>query len=376
MKSKIRVAHIISGLWRGGAEQNLVNLLKYMDSSRFELHVICLRQPGFYAPQLETLGIPVHLCRVKRRLSPHGLFRLQKLLRTLKITIAHSHMYRSNTTGTIAAILARVPVIINHIHSIRAWDNQGQIKMDRRLMRFRDGFIFVSKSVQLAYLKEVSVPTSRQSVIYNGIDRAHYSPGSPNPMKLSGDIRIGAVGRLMKVKGFDRLLEIIADINLSDRNIQVYILGDGPMQDELQKKAEKMNLQGYFHLLGFSEEVSSFLRSIHIFAMPSLWEGFPLALIEAMATGLPCIACGVGGILEAINHEKNGFLVPPADLTQFRNHLLALVENRQLRQTIGMAARESTMKFSVQNMASEVENLYTKLLDNKLVNRCQPTYNN
>ncbi len=358
---KIKVARIVSGLWQGGVESKLTALLLRMDRSRFDVSVICLRGEGYYAQELRDNGIPVHVSLVKRRLSPPGLLRLAKYLSAQSYHIVHTHMYRANTSGTIAAKLAKTPVVISHLHSINTWDHKRQLWMDRFLSRYKDMTLFVSEAVRKNFVVRVPLPDVKQMVIHNGVDTDFFTPGEDNPMHLSGGIRVGAVGRLMPAKGYSDFIEMLARPEMKSSGIVVYILGDGPLRASLLEAAESAGVTSQFRILGFSDDVLSFLRSIHIFAMPSRREGFSNALLEAMSAGLPSVVTDVGGNPEAVQHGVNGYLAPPRDPTAFSNLLLQLAQDDSLRNRMAIAARKRAVQFSLDEMVRKTEELYVSL---------------
>ncbi|MBN1356870.1 glycosyltransferase [bacterium] len=363
--SVVNVARIISGLWKGGVEKKLALTLPLFDRKRFNIRVICLREEGFYARSLRDEGIPVIVSHVGSRWSPSGLWNLRKILRNLNIDIVHTHMYRANTSGTFAARWADVPVLISQLHNVNPWDGPGQIRMDRILAPMKDMFIFVSKTVRDSFVSKVPVPDQRQRVIYNGVDIERFESGRSNPMNFKGSVRIGAVGRLMPVKGFQILLALLLEKGLTDPGIQLYIAGEGPMRLELQNLIQKYRLTGRVHIMGHLENIPEFLNSVDILAMPSQREGFSNALLEAMAAGVPVVAFGVGGIPEAIRDGEDGFLVEPEDMESFGNALKCLIDSPDLRSKMSGSIRQRVRAYSIENMVKSTEELYEELMTRK-----------
>ncbi len=360
--TRIKVARIVTGLWRGGVEKKLVALLPKIDRSKFDVSVICIREAGALADDLREQGIPVHVCPVKTRWSPSGLTRLKNLIKKEGFDVVHTHMYRSNTSGTVAAKWAGVPVIISHIHNVNTWDKWSQLLTDRFLARFKSKTIFVSGAVRDNFLAKVTLPDDRHTVIYNGVDTKVFCPGDDNPMNLPGTVRIGAATRLMPQKGLDRLFAILKDPDLADTDLRIYILGDGPLRGELETMIRDNGVSDRFTILGFQDDVVSFLRSIHVFTMPSLKEGFSNALIEAMAVGVPPVATAVGGNPEAVRDGQDGFIVPLDDKGLFTDRVKTLVLDENLRHRMRTSAIERADKFSITRMLDRTTELYESLL--------------
>ncbi len=366
MKKKLRVARIVSGMWLGGVEKKLASLLAKMNKDEFDLCVICLREKGPLADDLERAGIPVHLCPVPSRWNPIGIWKLRTLLVKEKIQVVHTHMYRANTSGTIAALLARVPVIISQVHNVDTWDYRSQIWTDRILSVFKDMTIFVSEAVRANFLESVPLRLGSHTVIYNGVDTEFYKPADDNPLKLEGEIRIGAVARLIPQKGIHYLIDVLSDTVFREKNIHAYILGDGPMRNDLEELARQKEISNRFHIMGANGDVVSFLRSIDIFVMPSLKEGFSNALLEAMAVGVPIIATAVGGNPEAIEDGESGILVPPGDHSAMRQSLMSLIDDPDRRKLLRWHARQQAQVFSQEKMIQKISSLYHTLAERKI----------
>lgn len=131
----LRVVRIISGLRPGGVEKKLTSILPGLDRRRFHVSVICLKQEGELAKLLRDQGITVDLIPVQKRWSPLGIRRLARALREMRVDIVHTHMYRSNVTGTVAARIAGIPVVISNVHNVSNWDDRRQMLTDREIGR-------------------------------------------------------------------------------------------------------------------------------------------------------------------------------------------------------------------------------------------------
>ncbi|HPQ41604.1 MAG TPA: glycosyltransferase [bacterium] len=362
--SRIRVVRIISGLWPGGVEKKLTGILPRLDRNRFDVSVVCLRAEGELAPALRNAGIPVDLCRVKRRWSPTGLWRLSRYLKSHRVDVVHTHMYRSNVTGTVAARLAGTPVVVSQVHNVDNWDDRRQIWTDRRMAAYRDCTVFVSGGVRDDYLSRIALPDGSYTVIYNGVDTGYYTPGQADGL-LDGRIVVGAAARLVPQKGLDVLVRAAAEPALRENGVVFYVAGDGPEREHLMHQAEKAGVSGCFKIIGFQSDIRRFYRNIDIFAMPSMKEGFSNALVEAMACGVPVVATAVGGNPEAVRNRENGFLVSPGNYNEFRDALLKMVLQPNVRKQMSHRAVETAEGFSQQRMIEQTETLYLTLLNKK-----------
>ncbi|RLD96760.1 MAG: hypothetical protein DRI91_06585, partial [Aquificota bacterium] len=166
---KPRVARIVSYLPVGGVEKRLLAVLKRL-KDEFDVEVICIHSRGKLAPLFEEAGIPVTVVPFKGRLHPVSLYRLATYLRKRGTDIVHTHMYRPNISGTLAARLAKVPVVISNVHNVDHWDTPRQVFMDRIFRPLRDGVIAVSQGVKEDVVGMTGVAPERVAVVYNGVD--------------------------------------------------------------------------------------------------------------------------------------------------------------------------------------------------------------
>ncbi len=358
----LKITRIISGLWPGGVEKKLTLLLPLLDRSRFDVSVVCLKSEGELAKGLRENGINVVVRPVLRRWSPGGLWRLSRYLKDQKTDIVHTHMYRSNVSGAVAARLAGVPVIISNIHNVENWDNKGQIRTDRWISRFRDCTIFVSEAVRRDYIARISLSLAAQQVIYNGVDTNFFHPAETDHTRESSDrLNVGVAARLMPQKGLDLLVRAAAETELQAAGVHFYIAGNGPLEKELTELAASSGASSFFHIEGFTKNIREFYRKLDVFAMPSHREGFSNALLEAMACGVPPVATAVGGNPEAVEDGISGFLTPPSDYPSFLGALKKILFDSVLRRRMAAAAVIRARRFSLDEMVRQTEELYLTL---------------
>lgn len=367
----LNILRVITWLPVGGIERKILAILPRLDPTRFRVRVVCLRERGALASELEAAGIPVELCPMNSRLSPHGLANLTALIRRYKIDIVHAHMYRSNVPATIAAHLARVPVVIAQVHNVDTWESRRQRWIDRLLCRWRTNIIAVSEEVRRDIVENLHVPREKVKVIYNGVDLTLFSDRSlrePTRFALGlapKDTTIIYHGRLVAQKNPEILLKIGREVALRrGKRVQVIIAGDGPLRSDLEAEAARMGLEGNVRFLGRRNDIPALLQAADIAVLPSFKEGFSNALIEAMAAGLPIVATNVGGNAEAIIHGRNGWIVPSRNDGAFLNAVSQLVDDPEERERMAVQATLMVKRFSLERMLANTENLYTELATN------------
>ncbi|MBN1297178.1 glycosyltransferase [bacterium] len=363
---RIRVVRVISGLWPGGVEKKLLAVLPRLDKTRFAVSVVCLRETGELADELRDQGIPVALCHVRNRWSPSGIVQLRSHFRAQGADIVHTHMYRSNITGAVAARLAGTPVVIANIHNVASWDDVRQVYTDRWVSRLRDCTIFVSQAVADDYLSRIPIPENARAIIYNGVDTHWFSPDSSVSRFTDGEVAVGAAARLVPQKALDFVVRAAADPQFQKMKVHFYVAGDGPLRESMMAQAQAMGAASNFHLLGFQDDIREFYRRLDVFVMPSRKEGFSNALLEAMACGVSSVATRVGGNGEAIRDGRDGRLIEPGDYAAFRAALLDLVRNPDNRRRMSEEARQRAEMFSIEGMVHQTESLYLTLVKKKV----------
>ncbi|MBK5936606.1 TIGR03088 family PEP-CTERM/XrtA system glycosyltransferase [Halorhodospira halophila] len=362
------VAHLIYRLDYGGLEQVLVELLRWLPAERFRHVVICL--DGFD---------PAFRTRLPRAVSVYALhkppgwglgtqWRLARLLRRLRPDILHSANLAA-LEGQPVAALAGVPVRIHAEHGWDMSDLRGDSRRRRIWRRLLSPWVHahVAVSGHLAdYLTDrVGIPAERVHTIRNGVDCARFTP---KPRRSSWPVyTIGSVGRLVAVKdqqrlvvAFSRLKQILPELF---PGLRLVILGEGPQRTALEEVVAAAGLGAQVALPGNREDVSAELRRMDLFVLPSLAEGIPMTVLEAMATGVPVVASRVGGVPEVVLEGVTGTLVPPADTGALTAALAGYVLDPSRGRSQGKAGRQRVLQYlDVAGMAGAYETLYERLL--------------
>lgn len=235
-----------------------------------------------------------------------------------------------------------------------------------------DGVIAVSKQVYRERRGQL-LPEKKLHLIKNGIDlerfmlpenvRAQYREETRKSLGLNDAIVVGEVGRLVPGKGQHFLLEALARCRQNGQNFKALLVGDGPSREELENLSRRLQIETAVIFAGHQPDTRPFLAAMDLFALPSLNEGLPLSLLEAMAMGLPIIATRSGGIPELIVDGKTGLLAPPNDVHALAQRLGLLVENVALQQQLVRQARELVCaEFDQKKMLARHETVFEALL--------------
>lgn len=369
---RLRIAHIISALGRGGMENSVVRLAIAQKRMGHETYVVCIRDLGPAADVLQRAGVPVHLSYFRSRLDPGSLRDLSRLLRSLEVNIVQTHNYRPNVSGTLAAKLAHIPVIVSTVHTVNRWETHRQLLMDRLLSLWKDGIICVSREVRDRYLERMKWNPDKYHVIYNGIDPLSFS----NTQKANhlyercglheDDAHILCISRLVKIKDHATLLHAHERVIKRRKNARLLLLGDGPLLGDLQREVERLALDGYVRFLGHQDNIPEWLTIADVSVLSTHVEGFSLTVLESMAAGVPTIATAVGGNCEAIVNGVTGFLTPPGDAEAIAESVLRIFDNPDLRRTISERAKRAVQEsFTIEATARKTLDLYHAVLGQK-----------
>jgi len=292
-----------------------------------------------------------------------------------QIKIIHMNSYHPGNYCRLAAFFMRVPIIIDHWHGFNRFTLKRRM-LCRLFNHFTDLSFVVSELVGKYVQQQCRTDPANIKILYNGVDPALYQDKSVaakvrQELGLDPDRPVvGLVARLdHRAKGHLELLQALS--LLKDRHtVHALIVGGGRRQEEMQRLAASLGLGEVVHFLGNRRDVPDLLAAMDIFVLPSHNEGVSLAVLEAMAAGLPVIVSEVGGLPEIVRHEETGLLIPPKDPEALAQSLALVLEDPDLARRLGQKAREHVLeKYSLERMAQVVNETYDELVQTKLGNR-------
>ncbi len=369
--SKKRIVHIVEDLKIGGLERVLASIVTSLDRNKYDVQVWCLASGGRIAEELQEKGVDVRILGLTSYYNPLNVWTLARLLRRERIDLVHTHGYFASTFARIAARMAGVPAVIAHVHSAYTDYSVRNMLIERFLSYFTDRIVCVSSAVEAFVTKTEGIAKKKTSVIYNGIS----APDSPlsleerNKLRLSlgltpRDIIIAVVASLTRNKGHKILLEGFKEIWPKNPLPRLLIIGDGPERESLEAAAARLGIDQAVFFAGNRGDVRKLLQVCDILVLPSLHrEGLGVAIIEAMAAGIPVIGSNLGGIPEAIRDGENGLLTAPGDVFGLANAMKKLIEDRELRVSMGSSGLQFYRgKFTLERMMRQIEGLYDELL--------------
>jgi len=365
------VLYVIWSLQTGGAERVVADLARGLDRRRFRAMVCCLNFKGRLAEELEKDGIPVFALDKKPKLDLGVLWKLVRLMRREKVDVVHTHLWTSSFWGRLAARLAGVPVIVVTEHNLDLWRRRAHFLSDRLLGRWTDRWIFVSREVEGFYRARLPDRPRAFTVVHNGVDLAalgRVDRAAPERVRAEmglprGCRVIGVVGRLEERKGHRFFLEAMRLLLDENRPVVGIVVGEGKEMAALAARHEALALGDGVRLVGYWADVRAALAAIDVFVLPSLMEGHPIALLEAMAAGKPVVATTVGGNAEAVQDGVTGLLVPPADAPALAAAISALLDDPARAEAMGARAQAAVReRFSLQAAVRANEAVYLECL--------------
>jgi glycosyltransferase involved in cell wall biosynthesis len=361
-----RVVHYVDGDIFGGSEEAALHLMASLDRGRWEPVLMHHPDPGIarLVDGAARLGIRVHVVpRVDPQHRLVGITRLWRALRAERPAILHAHLSWPFACkyGVLAAWFAHVPAIVGTAQLYLAPGNTRQARLMLRLFR---RIIAVSQEVSRRYAEALRVPAHRLAVVRNAI-RVPPTGRTPDPALRAALVRgrpdyvVLTLARLHPQKGHSYLLAAAAQVP----DATFVLAGDGPLRAELQAQAHKLGVADRCVFLGDRPDVPDLLAAADVLVLPSLFEGLPVSVLEAMAAERPVVATRIGGTDEAVAHELNGLLVPPRDPTALASAIRRLQADPVLARRLAAAGRERVEReFSTKVTAGLVMRIYDEVM--------------
>jgi len=363
-----RIAHLIESDGPGGAERMLASLVRHLQSNGLHNVVILpAKGEGWLAQQLVGSGAIVEQFHLDRPVSPRLARWLTEVLRRHRVALAHSHEFTMAVYGAWAAWRASAHHLIT-MHGSRYYADRLQRRIAMRAAAAASGQIVAVSQPLAAYLRrDLWIRSDRVAVIANGVSRP-VTPATDVRRELrlpDGASLIVAVGNLYPVKGHSYLVEAIGALSRRHPAVHLAIAGRGDLAQSLRAQAAALGVGDRLHLLGLRDDVAAVLAAADVVAMPSLSEGLPLALLEAMFAGRPIVASAVGEIPATLADGDAGVLVPPGDASALSAAIEQLLLDPQRRRQLGAsAAARAAAEYSLERMVERYAALYRRLLGN------------
>jgi len=367
--SKIKALQLICPAGFYGAERWVVALANNIDADVVCCDLAMTVEPGvseLELPQVyERSGFHSFKIPMKNAYDPGAISALVELIRTEHIEIVHTHGYKSDILGLIAARRAGVKCIstphgFGKPESIK---HKAFIKLGKISLRFMDAVVPLSQQL-IDEVKDCGVAEQKIRYVQNGVDLTELDDYLVNHVdtEVKQNKVIGYVGQLIPRKNVSDLLDIFEILWAKDKTLELRILGDGAERQKLEEHAAKLSSSQAIHFLGFRQDRLEEMKSFDVFVMTSIDEGIPRCLMEAMAMRLPVAAYDIRGVDQLVKNESNGLLSPFGEKSELASQIERILQSGELARSLGYAGRETIdLKFSGRRMASEYAEIYASL---------------
>lgn len=379
---KIRVLLVITGLATGGATNVVLDIASHFNNHP-DFDIQLLTGPVTagkndvtylaYERGITTRVIPSLINHINPIENVRAVADIHRIIVQGHYDIVHTHSSVAGVVGRLAAFAARTCVIVHHVHGWGLQDGMSTgtrmlyLGLERLCARFTDRIIAVSRpDIQKGLAHRIGTE-DKFALIYNGIALEKFrQPVDDQQVRselgLDPDCKlVGMIGRLDEQKNPLDFIRAAAIVTKSYSKVQFLIVGGGSLRPECERLINELDLKEKFFLLGYRNDVARILSTLTITAMSSLWEGLPIAFLEAMSAGKPIVANNVDGASDVVIDGETGFLVPPCQPSKMAERILYLLNNEKLCNEMGRVAQQRSGHFSTQRMVGQIASLYKEL---------------
>jgi len=362
--------HISSSLQHGGIEKLIYNFIARLDPTKYSVSACALDVDGIYGDEIRKLGGQVSVLKKKQGIDPGLWPRLYRLFKTEEVDIVHTHNFSPLLYAAIPARLAGVKVLVHTEHARTAFpDVKRRMVAERCLSFLVDRITAVSPKVKRDLIYYEKINPEKIQMIWNGIETLA-PPVQRQPEQVRRDLGIsmtapviGVCCRLMAQKGVRYLLEAAPAILRDHPEAVFLIVGDGDLRPRLQELAGILGIEKQVVFTGFRSDVYDLIGTFDVYVLPSLFEGTPLGLLEAMLLSRAVVVTKVGSNAEIVEDDASGKLVDAGQPYLLSDAITILLSNATMRERMGRKARERVLAlFSLDRMINEYEVLYDSLV--------------
>lgn len=362
----LKVLQLIPTLDRSGAEKQMAILAEGLPRDRFQVEVAALTRLGPLEADLRRAEIPVTNIGKRWKLDPLAIQRLHRLLKAKRFDVVQTWIFAANTYGRVAARRANVPVIVTAEMAVDLWKGKGHLAIDRRLAEWTDCVVGNSRAV-VDFYRQAGIADERLAMIPSGI--TDEEPPAESSAAVRAELGLAAdaplilfAGRLAPQKGVADLIAAIDLMRYGQPEVRTLIVGDGPLRAQLEEQVEAFRLTDEVRFLGHRDDVPRLLAAADLLVLPSLYEGLPNVVLEAMRFSKPVVATSAPGTTEVVSHERTGLLVPPQNPPALAQALRTLLRDPERARKMGAEGRACVeSEFRADTMITRFADLYERL---------------
>jgi glycosyltransferase involved in cell wall biosynthesis len=355
--NRLPVAIFLTSFDPGGTERQMTELIRRLSPARFDVHVACFHRRGAWLSRVEASGSTIAEFPIRgffNRAAVSALYAFSAWLRGHRIQVLQTCDYYANVFGLVGGALARVPLRIGSRRDVNPGRTRAQLAAQRLAYRFAHRIVANSPAARAALLQE-RIPADRIVTIANGIDADAFAHARlPRPVRT-----VITVANLRPEKDHRSLLAAAEIVARTHPDLRFQIVGDGAERHELERETARRGLQDRVTFLGHREDVPALLSAADLFVLPSRTEAFPNGVLEAMAAGLPVVACAVEGLLDLVDEGRTGLLVPPGDPVALGGAIQRFAADSTFAARAGAEGRaRARSRYSFDVMVASFEALY------------------
>lgn len=373
MKPTKKILHLIHSGGLYGAENVIINLSIGLRKKGYESIVGCFVENDLkpaVGKRAEFLGLTTAYFKMKNGFDPRCIIDLERYCKQKQIDILHSHGYKPSMICLLLQLFYKIPYVVTcHLWFIRNMRLRIYTFFEQFSMHFADKVIGVSKDI-VNRLAKAGIPKRKLILIENGIDIETFSNsanfGNIDLRRELGlqksSLIIGSLGRLTEQKDYSTFIRAAAGLLKKNNNVEFIIAGEGHLRHELVSLCGNLEIENRFHFLGFRKDSANILKLMDIFVLCSLDEGLPMALLEAMATGLPIVTTAVGAIPDVVIDGKNGIITEKGNSKVLEEVFLSLIGDPNRRKTLGTNAYNTAREeYSNERMTDKYLYIYSEI---------------
>lgn len=371
--NKIKVLHVVLSMETGGLENGIVNLINHSTQEDYIVDVLCLREKGELADRVTN---PLSRVYFDGNTDHSLLTSIKKIISICKsenYDIVHSHGFTTMLASYLAKKVCHFPILINGEHGTLYFDSLRKRLLQTFLFSRVNLNLTVSAELKTKILSLFNISKDNFKPIINGVDTSRFKRNINERITFrnklgikDNQIIIGSVGRLVSGKDYKSLIKAFSRIAPNIKNTHLIIAGDGPEYATLSSLICQLGLDSRIHLLGRRDDIPALLNAYDLFVLPSKSEGLSNTLLEAMSSGLPAIACDVGGNPEIVIPQVSGFLYEQGNEIQLSQILTSMCENQAAIDELSISARDHILKHhSLVSMVNNYESTYQDLVRHK-----------
>jgi len=370
---KLNVLQVCDHLgWEGSRMHGVKRLFAWMiprfDRARYNVSLVSLRKKDLSEETLDSFGVDITYLH-KSKFDPATLTELLKVIDRKQIDILHLHGYGATTFGRVAGGMRRIPTIL-HEHANLTDTPWFQKIADACLEPLTDIAIAVSASTAEFVVKARRIPAEKVKIVYLGVPLEEFSRSRSREEIAaaraelgiaSDEFAAGTVTRLHESKGNSYLVDA-ARLVVNDRpRAKFFIVGEGPLRQPLEQQARALGLGDRFVFAGFARDVARVVSAFDVSVFPSLWEGTPLTVFEALAMGQPIVATDADGLLDVLTDDRDALIVPKRNPEALARAIVRLRDEPETRARLGAGARVSGQQYDIAAFVRKMERLYDLL---------------